>query len=47
LLHLGTLSDGMKAFWLEMEHQAEKPGVIFYNGMMKAVDGISVVSLRS
>jgi hypothetical protein len=41
LLHLGTLEDGMKAFWTEMEKQAEKPGVIFFNGMTKAVDGIA------
>jgi hypothetical protein len=40
-LKAGTLKDGYRAFFTEMEKQAKKPGQILYEGMTKAVDGLS------
>jgi len=40
-LATGKVRDGVRAFFLEMEASAKKPGQILYEGMMSAVDGVS------
>ena len=40
-LQVGTLKDGLRAFFTEAGKQAEKPGQILYDGLNRAVDGLS------
>ena len=37
-LEMGSLRDGMEAFFLEMQRQAKKPGQILYDGLTSALD---------
>jgi hypothetical protein len=37
-LAVGGLQDGLRAFFLDMETQAEKPGKILYDGLQSALD---------
>jgi len=40
LLALGSISDGFKAFFYEMQKEAEKPGKILYDGLHNALNGL-------
>ena len=40
-IKVGTLQGGLRAFFLDMEKEAEKPGKILLDGMNEAVSGIS------
>lgn len=40
-LQTGTLMDGLKAFFTNAAHNAEKPGQILYDGLNHAIDGTS------
>jgi hypothetical protein len=40
-LQAGSLQDGWRAFLLEMQKQAEEPGVILFNGLNSTLDGVS------
>lgn len=40
-LATGSLMDGLKAFFIEADIQAAKPGQILYDGLNHAVDGLS------
>jgi hypothetical protein len=40
-LAIGTVQQGWRAFFLEMQKKAEDPGRILYQGMTSALDGVS------